>query len=375
MNNNGFHAKGFSESTKTKLALFRQYLEAWLPVFLNMPDRYSLVQVYDFFAGPGTDAEGNDGSPLIAIQEIEAALETNKDRLSDKLRIRLVLNDSDKQKANHLREVVGQKIIKHADVSLEVCESPFAELFAKEKPKMLTKGAANLIFIDQFGISEVSKEIFGAIASTPSTDVLFFTSSAIVNRMKDHPAIQSHIPSLSEDELTMMNGKNVHRILSRAYKHWLPPNCNYYLGDFSLKNKANVYGLVFGSGHILGILKFLGVAWGLSGTGDANYDIDDDHIDKNQPSLFTDFDRPTKITEFESRVRKCILQKQFRTNFDILRFAVENGMLPKHAKEAFQGAIKAGELPKQSLGSFVECWKPGLQTKIVYEEAHNERNL
>ena len=366
MPNHSFHQKEFAESTKTKLALFRGYLEAWLPVFLNSPDRYSIVQVYDFFAGPGTDTEGNDGSPLIAIKEIEAALETNKDRLSPKLRIRLVLNDSDKKKACRLRDNIGKRHFRYADVSVEVHDEPFAELFALEKPKMRTKGTANLIFIDQFGISEVSREIFGDIAATPSTDVLFFTSSAIVNRMKYHPSVQSNIPSLSAAELAKMNGKNVHRILSRSYRHWLPPKSDYYLGDFSLKNRSNVYGLVFGSRHILGILKFLGVAWDLSGTGDANYDIDDDHIDNNSPFLFEDFNKPNKVTEFESRVIEGVQQRQFRTNFDILRFTVANGMLPKHAKEAFQKAIQAGELPKQSLGSFATCWKQGSKTEIEY---------
>ena len=366
MNHNGFHEKEFVESTQTKLALFRGYLKAWLPVFLNRPDRYSTVQVYDFFAGPGTDAGGNDGSPLIAIKEIEAALETNKDRLSSKLHIRLVLNDSDKKKASRLRENIGQRHFNYADVRVEIHDSPFAELFALEKPKMRLKDTANLIFIDQFGISEITEEIFGDIAATPSTDVLFFTSSAIVNRMKDHPSIQSHIPSLSEDELKTMNGKNVHRILSKSYRHWLPPKCAYYLGDFSLKYNSNVYGLVFGSRHILGILKFLSVAWEQSGTGDANYDIDDDHIDVNQLCLFEEFNKPSKIAAFESRIRKGIQQKRFRTNFDILNFAVENGMLPKHAKEAFQKAVQANELPKQSLGRFAECWKTEHQTEIRY---------
>jgi three-Cys-motif partner protein len=366
MGSKGFHEKEFPETTKTKLALFRGYLEAWLPVFINNHNSYSTIQVYDFFAGPGTDAEGNDGSPLIAIKEIEAALETNKDRLSPTLRIRLILNDHDSQKAIRLRESISQRQFKYANVSVEVYEKPFAELFALEKPKMRTNATANLIFIDQFGISEVSKELFADIASTPSTDVLFFTSSAIVNRMKDHPSIQSHIPSLSDSELAKMNGKNVHRILSRSYRHWLPPRCDYYLGDFSLKNRSNVYGLVFGSRHILGILKFLTVAWNLSGTGDANYDIDDDHIDHETPYLFDAFNKPTKIKEFESNLRKGIKEKQFRTNFDILRFTVENGMLPKHAKEAFQEAIQANELPKQSLGSFATCWKFGSQAKIVY---------
>jgi three-Cys-motif partner protein len=361
MKNSGFHKKEFSESTRTKLVLYREYLKSWLPVFLNRPDIFDIIQVYDFFAGPGTDAMGNDGSPLIAVSEIEAALETNKERLSSKLCIRLILNDSDEKKAERLRKAVGQRRFE-----VNIHNESFAGLFALERSKMKRRGVANLIFIDQFGISEITKEVFEEIASIHATDVLFFTSSAIVNRMKDHPSIQSRIPSLSAEELNAMNGKNVHRILSQSYQRWLPTGFDYYLCNFSLKTGANVYGLVFGSRHILGIRKFLDVAWKQSGTGDANYDIDSDHIDARRPSLFRELDKPTKLVEFCSRVKTKIQQKQFRTNFDLLRFAVENGMLPKHAKEAFQQAIQAGELPKQSLGSFADSWKKECQTEILY---------
>ena len=366
MSHNGFHEKEFAESTRTKLELYRGLLRGWLPVFMNTPQRFTTIQVYDFFSGPGTDSDGNDGSPMIAIKEIQSAIETNKERMSTNLRIRLILNDNDKHKVERLREKVSLEQFGSVNVSVEVFEQDFSELYEHEKTRMRQSGTANLVFIDQFGISEVTQDVFSDLASISATDLIFFTSSAIVNRMKDHPAITPYIPSLSKVELDEMNGKNVHRILSRSYRKWLPTKGEYFLGDFSLKYNANVYGLVFGSGHILGILKFLDVAWKLSSTGDANYDIDRDNIDEQQPSLFDEYNRPTKIKDFEFRVRRGILEKHFKTNYDILRFAAENGMLPHHAKEAFDSAVKDRLLPKQSLGRFSECWKKDNKQTLDY---------
>ena len=366
MKKDDFHEKPFPESTRTKLDLYKGYLREWLPVFLNSPNLCSTVQVYDFFAGPGTDAEGNDASPLIAIKEIEAALETSKERLSPKLRVRLLLNDRDKTKADSLRETIGEKSFKYVTGGVDVQNKDFTELFAAENPTMRSKGTANLIFIDQFGISEVTKEIFESMVSMPVTDIMFFTSSAILNRMQQHPSILSKIPSLSEEDLEKMNGNNVHRILSRSYRNWLPSNCDYYIGDFSLKRMANVYGLVFGSHHILGILKFLEIAWKLSKTGDANYDIDGDHIDEKSPFLFPSMNKRTKIIDFEHRMMEFIQRKLFKTNFDILRFTVENGMLPRHARDIFKKAIEENELPKQSLGNLSRCWEKKHQQEIAY---------
>ena len=366
MSNNKFHDKAFTESTLTKLELYRGYLRSWLPVFINNPNKFNRIQVYDFFSGPGKDLDGNDGSPMIAIQEIHSALEANEKRISPILQIRLVLNDKDQEQTEKLHETIALKKFERDHFTIEVFDQDFLSLYEQEKVRMHRSGTANLVFIDQCGIKEITQKVFSGLTSIPSTDMIFFTSSAILNRMKAQPTITNLVPSLSGEEFDKMTGKNVHRILSDSYRKWLPAKREYFLGDFSLKNKANVYGLIFGSGHILGLLKFLNVAWKISSTGDANYDIDGDDIDEKRPSLFSEYNRPTKIKAFEVKVRKGIREKHFETNYDILRFAVENGMLPKHAKQTFESAIKEGMLPKQSLGKFSECWKKNNIRKLDY---------
>ena len=56
--NKNFHDKEFDKGTNRKLDLYRLYLRAWLPTFLNTQWTKSM-QIFDFFAGPGTDVNGN----------------------------------------------------------------------------------------------------------------------------------------------------------------------------------------------------------------------------------------------------------------------------------------------------------------------------
>lgn len=121
------------------------------------------------------------------------------------------------------------------------------------------------------------------------------------------------------------------------------------------KKRANVYGLVFGSGHPRGIDKFLQVAW--KHGGDANFDIDKDGIDPRQPSLFAQYDKPTKISEFEKTLEKEVLNGTLKTNKDLYIFALRNGMIASHARDALKLMVKNGKLPKQTPPVSYDAWK------------------
>lgn len=64
------NSKTFTEETKLKLDIFRQCFKEWFPVFVYN-EYIKKIYIYDFFAGSGTDAEGNYGSPLILLDEIK----------------------------------------------------------------------------------------------------------------------------------------------------------------------------------------------------------------------------------------------------------------------------------------------------------------
>jgi hypothetical protein len=225
------------------------------------------------------------------------------------------------------------------------------------------RGTANLLFLDQNGVREITKPIFQKIVQLTRTDFIFFISSAMVNRFKKSPEIRKYVPVTDED-FSIMNGTNVHRILTNAYACWIPDGLEYFLGSFSIKKGANVYGLVFGSGHPRGMDKFLKVAWKRG--GDANFDIDQDRIDPSQPSLFSELDKPSKISIFEKDLESVILNRNLSTNKDIYKFALRNGVLSRHARNAIDEMIKDKKLPKQKLHVSYDAWEKTNVEEIKY---------
>ena len=163
-----------------------------------------------------------------------------------------------------------------------------------------------------------------------------------------------------------MTGNNVNRILSDAYQKWIPADKSYYLSNFSIKKGANVYGLIFGSGHPAGIEKFLRVAWEMG--GDANFDIDRDNINKNQPALFEDFDKPSKITEFEHELEAKVLQKEIIENKQVYIFSLQRGVLSSHARNTLKNMCKTGKLPNQNFHISYEAWKKSNAEPIIHAD-------
>ncbi len=63
------HERAFDEGTITKLELFDSYLKSWLPVFIHSKPEKDII-ICDFFAGPGRDIVGVDGSPIRFLKTI-----------------------------------------------------------------------------------------------------------------------------------------------------------------------------------------------------------------------------------------------------------------------------------------------------------------
>jgi three-Cys-motif partner protein len=348
------HLKPFDESTRDKLELYREYLREWLPVFIHASyiDR---LQIFDFFAGPGIDISGAPGSPLITCNEIGNAL---KQSGKQQPKVKVYFNEYNSTKFEQLSECIDEQKKSLPQVDFITMQNDFHSSFEQWQPLMQGK-TANLLFLDQSGVQQITESVFKTIVRLPKTDIIFFISSALVNRFKEKPEIRGNVPITTED-FASMNGTNVHRLLANAYRRWIPDNLQYFLGSFSIKKGANVYGLVFGSRHPLGIDKFLQVAWRRG--GDANFDIDKDGIDPAQKSLFEEYNKPTKIAVFEKELEKELLECHLKTNKDVYLFALQNGMLATHARDALNLLVKTEKLPKQKFHISGDALKKDAET-------------
>jgi len=364
MSERNLHDKPFDEGTQDKLDLYRGYLREWIPVFLNTPSIMT-INIFDFFAGPGTDSDGNPGSPVIALEEISAAL--LKPRKND-AKINLYFNEYSVNKYQSLAAWVSQAQTDNPIIRFHTEQLDFPEAFNKWYVFAKKPQTANLLFLDQNGVKQITAEVFQQILDLRFTDFLFFISSSSVHRFKREDSIVGKVP-VNDDDLIHMTRTNVHRTITEAYRRIVPATMKYYLAPFSIKKGANVYGLIFGSHHPLAMDKFLHKCWEKDEVrGEANFDIDDEQINQNSPSLFAEMNTPKKLSLFEKELIAAVLGKKLSTNKDVYIFTLERGFLAKHAQKVIKDLMSSKQLPKQTLHISYDSWKKVEVDDIKFNE-------
>lgn len=358
MSGKNHHSEPFDESTLVKLDLYRRYVRAWIPVFLNAPNLVvDKIQIFDFFAGPGHDCNGVSGSPVIALEEICNALNR---RHRNNPEVHLYLNEYMKGKFETLQQTCEESDLANV-VKFHYLNKEFGAAFVEWKPEFKRDDShgiktANLLFLDQNGTKQITREVFADIISAPRTDFLFFIASSYIHRFKDQPQNVEPAP-IEPRDFVGMTMKNAHRKVCDAYRRLVPSTWDYYLAPFSIAKDygSNVYGLVFGSRHPLGIDKFLKICWTEDPlTGEANYDIDDDNIIPGQMTFWEE--KPKKLTVFERCLSEKVLSGALPTNTAVYKYALNNGFRSSHAKDVLAKLVKEKKLPRQQFAiSYEAC--------------------
>lgn len=346
----------FGTATQTKLQLFRKYIEAWIPVFLNKPksgfDSIKTVVIYDFFSGPGCDDKGTPGSPLIIIDELKKYCHVHSEKKSCQKKIRVVFNDKNPQAIAVLEQNYAINRCNNACCTVEIHKRDFREMFYAELPNMKKKEQASLVLMDQFGLKDVDPEIISHLASASKTDFIFFISSSQARRFSRQKGIVERFP-----DLTKIPPDLCHKSICDFFMAKINNNqSKCRLIPFSLKKRSNVYGIIFGSGHALGIEKFLTACWNTNPiNGEANYDIenDGDVTFGGQGSLFDyangedrDQFKPKKKTRFKKQLLNYIREHHENpvTNIDIYNFTIDSGFSPDYTREILKEAIKSNQI-------------------------------
>lgn len=327
------YSKPFDDGTKFKLSIFENYLEEWLPVFTRTNNPFiRIVNIFDFFAGEGKDIEGNNGSPLIILKQLNKLKPVNTEIA---ITVNVYLNEFKKKKFELLKKNVEG--IKLDNVKVILSNLDFNEAFKNFYPQMIN--SANFLFLDQCGIQFITEDVFTKIISLQVTDFLFFISSSYFNRFKDDKSFTKYI-KIDGTIITESNYYEIHRNIFKHYKDLIPKGKNYFMAPFSIKKRSNIYGLIFGTNHALGIYKFLNICWKKDEiTGEANFDIDVDKIDLFKPSLFEEANKPKKLKAFETEIESKIKKKELTTEKELILFGLESGFLPKHIKPVIEKLI------------------------------------
>ncbi|PIQ11366.1 MAG: hypothetical protein COW71_00930 [Ignavibacteriales bacterium CG18_big_fil_WC_8_21_14_2_50_31_20] len=332
-----FFTEPFDDGTKIKLEIFRRYLESWLPTFTKAKEvHWKNIFIYDLFAGVGKDSDGNYGSPLLIVEELKRHY--NAIREND-LNIHIVFNDLEKDNIQKLESEVNV-IAPKRPYSIKYYNKDFKELFNELFPKMLTHSQEPMLFFcDQFGIKHITEEVFNKILKLKRTDLLFFISSSFVKRFSELNEFQKYL-QIQKEVFNDARPFHSHRIVFQYYQNMVPEDKEYYLAPFSIQKGKNIYGLIFGSNHTLGIEKFLNIGWKLnSNSGDANFNIDEEKIAVGELDLFESFNVPKKCQLFEKELWDNILNRKIISKKQLYSFTFNFGCLPKHANSVINKLV------------------------------------
>lgn len=335
-----FFKKPFTEDTNVKLSLYKEYLREWFPVFIAAHRPFKkVVNLFDFFCGPGKDSEGTSGSPLIALEVLK---EYQEHVQNTSVEINLYFNDSEKEYLKTLKKNIDESDLPTDKINIHFRNKDFVELFPELIPKM--ENAENLIFLDQFGVKYVDEERFKVLIALPVTDIIFFISSSTFNRFHNDNNV-TNVIGLSSEEIQKKPFYEIHRLVHQKYSELIPQNASYLLAPFSIKKGTNIYGLIFGSGHPLGMEKFLTICWKEDEeTGEANFDIQGDKKLNLQPSLFPEDNDKRKIPTFQRQLEDKILKGELKSDIEIFVYMINNGFIGKHVSEVISNLKKAKKI-------------------------------
>ncbi|OHT43644.1 three-Cys-motif partner protein TcmP [Flavobacterium tructae] len=321
----------FDLATKIKLDIFRESFKEWLPIFIHTPYVEKRF-IYDFFAGSGMDSDKNFGSPLILLDEAKGENLKHCSKSEGK-KIVFAFNEKLKKKNKELEVNIKEFVnncLQNCNREKCVYEHHFGNFNFKEafkRPKVLeimkNKNYGKFVLLDQYGFKEVDNDIFTQLINFPKTDFIFFISSSFINRFQNHDSIKKYIET-EKIEFKKSEPKHCHKLVSQYFKDLIPKNKDYYLHQFSIRKGTNYYGLVFGTGHTLGMEKFLKVCWDKDKmAGEANFDINNDF---QLGTLFYNEKFSNKIEKFKEEFTTKILNNEIVSNIQGLKFTLKSGI-------------------------------------------------
>ncbi|MCW3160820.1 MULTISPECIES: three-Cys-motif partner protein TcmP [Chryseobacterium] len=324
-------SKPFDDGTKAKLEIFKKYLTEWLPVFISSKNNnyWENIIIYDFFAGEGKDVQGNYGSPLLILEILNKYNDLVK---STGVKIKVILNEANYSSLIQLQNNINSFEYNREKIEVVLYNKPFNTLFNEIFPLMSKKPKIpRLMILDQFGIKEITEEIFKKLIALERTDFVFFISSSFVRRFNELPEFSNYI-KIKKKDFDESKPFHSHRVVFDYYKSLI--NNDYRLAPFSIKKGINIYGLIFGSNHTYGLEKFLKVGWNINPhTGDANYNIDGETIAEGIASLFEEYNTIKKIELLNKKLERNIFEKNENSLYNLYVKTLEFGCLAKHCND------------------------------------------
>lgn len=354
MSAKNIHSEPFDNGTITKLEIFEDYAQAWIPTFVMQP-RFGEIHIFDFFSGPGYDSNNIPGSPIRILNKINEQL---GNILQSKTKIVLHLNEFEpnlkaQKKFELLKKNCEEYILQNPKFKYFLTVNYYNEnaedLFFKLLPTI--QKFPSLVYLDQNGVKFISQEYVDELEKLNTTDFIYFVSSSFFKRYGKTEEFKKAL-EIEIEELESEEYRNMHRLVFNKINSRLPENSELKLFPFSIKKNANIYGIIFGAKNYAAVDKFLKIAWKRNSlNGEADFDIDEDKT-KIQLDMF-EGKKMTKIEKFKTDLESKLLENTTVTNKQVLMYTYANGHIPQHAVDLLKQMKKEGKLGYEGKSPFL----------------------
>jgi three-Cys-motif partner protein len=316
--------------TKAKHRILRGYLDAWLPIMSANNGRLIYI---DGFAGPGVYADGEPGSPIVALKSF---LE-HKYREKITAELVYIFIEENRDRAERLNSEVDKLRSQFpANVKIDIQLGAYQDIFGEALDDIEKAGkilAPTFAFIDPFGYAQASMQLSGRFLQFARCEDLIYVPLLFINRFLSHPDQENALTTLfGTDEWTAarsLKGAARLQLLHNLFQAQLKRVCGLdYVRSFEIvtAHRNSGYHLFFGTKHELGLQKMKEAMW---------------KTDPAAGQRFADSTSSDQITLFQPEPDTTQLRNALRIHFGDRTFSIydaehyaltETPYLPSHVK-------------------------------------------
>lgn len=180
------------EQTEGKHLLLRSYLDGWFPILGSFNGRLLFI---DGFAGPGEYANGEKGSPLVALESVRQHKKAGRLR---NVEVVFAFIEADEARADHLKALLDQQLpIRRA--SAHVLPGTFDSHMTSLLDQIDGQSAAlapAFVMVDPFGVKGSPMQLIGRILGNPKSECLISFMYEPIRRFHRESAFEGHLDEL-----------------------------------------------------------------------------------------------------------------------------------------------------------------------------------
>ncbi len=325
------------DHSQAKVQLYGRYLAKYINI-IALDGYTSHIHLYDLFSGEGVYANGEKGSPIIALDVVNEFYSNAK---GNKPFINFTLNDIGPDVILKLKEALSKEH-KPEKSEIRVFNDNYLNLVSKVSNEIKAfRDEKAVIFIDPKGYKEISITHLKELLNENKSEVLLFLPIRDMYRFANmlpedgnagHEPLHKFMSEIFPNGAPRFDSQLdfIHKIRNGLRKV-LP---TYFVDTFSLEREPGQYfSLFFFTSHILGFEKMLATKWELDKEQGRGFKYEKSGM------LFSN----SELQDFPNEL-KSFLESERKHNSELYAYTLHQGFLPKHTNEILRDWLENGTL-------------------------------